>query len=523
MSATPAAGSAYLWQPDLVAMHGISDALISVAYLCIALTLGWLVHRAGTRLPFPWIFLAFGLFIVACGATHLLEVWTLWHPTYWLSGYVKVLAAAAAVATAVALPPLVPRVMDLLRTEHRRAEKDRERLLAEARTAWAAAEEASRAKEEFLAVLSHELRSPLNAMVGWLRLLRTAPHDDALRTRALDTLDRSVRLQRQVINDLLDVSRIVSGKLDLASEPVDLAASCRRCIEAVRPVAEAKGVGLALRLHDQPIPVLGDPERLAQVIDHLLANAVKFTPAHGRVEICLHQRGDAAEIVVRDTGEGIAPDVLPHVFDRFRQADSSHVRRHGGLGLGLSIVRHLIERHGGRVAAESRVGHGSTFRVTLPLADAASLRAVVGPPARGAPGSLEGLRILVVEDSEDSREALWLLLQQTRADVVMASTVPEAVALFERMPPAVVISDIGLPGESGYDLMRWIRDRDRAHGRRTPAIAMTGYASREDHERAMQAGFDAHLPKPVEPETLIAKLRLLVAAAPAARTAPPTA
>jgi PAS domain S-box-containing protein len=377
---------------------------------------------------------------------------------------------------------------------------------AVAMAARAAAESANLAKDQFLAVLSHELRSPLNAIVGWLAMLRRGL-DGAQLTRALDTIERNVHVQAKLINDLLDVSRIVSGKLSLDDEPIDLAAVMQMAIDTARPAAAAKSVRLDTTVGALAGSVRGDARRLLQVVTNLLNNALKFTPGGGRVEVKLWQRDDVACIDVIDTGVGIAPEFLPQVFDRFRQADESDARSHGGLGLGLSIVKHLIERHGGTVEALSDgIGCGATFRLCLPLVDNVPSAPVLDSAAAIAPADLRGIAVLVVDDDADTREGMCLALEVNGARVTPADSASAALAALARERPNAMVSDIGMPGGTGLHLIRAVREQFGP----LPAIAISGYASREDREAALAAGFNDHLAKPVDPGTLLARLRQLV-------------
>ncbi len=397
--------------------------------------------------------------------------------------------------------------MDLEREARTRAELQ----ATAARAARDAAESANQAKDQFLAVLSHELRSPLNTIVGWLAMLRRGL-DGALRTRALDTIERNVHVQAQLINDLLDVSRIVSGKLSLEHAPIDLAAVMQAAIDNARPSAAARGIALRSRVEDLGGAVQGDAKRLLQVVTNLLTNALKFTSGGGSVEVSLCPRDGLACIDVVDTGMGIAPEFLPHVFDRFRQSDESDSRAHGGLGLGLSIVKHLVERHGGTVEAHSEgIGHGATFRISLPIEVAAAGTPLLALPSRrlDGPTDLRDVHVLVVDDDADTREGMCLALEINGARVTTADSVTTALAALARELPHALVSDIGMPGGTGLDLMRAVRDQFGG----LPAIAISGYASREDREAALAAGFAEHLAKPVDPGVLLAELRRVVDAA----------
>lgn len=407
--------------------------------------------------------------------------------------------------------------------DRRRAEQERERLAqveaaqAESRRGEAAREEllrasdaANRAKDEFLGVLSHELRSPLNAMFGWVSLLRKGALTSAKRERALEIIERNVHLQARLVDDLLDVSRIVSGKLAIEQRPIDLEGLVGAAVEDVRPAAAVKGVQLVFSLGRLPGPVDGDEKRLRQVLTNLLTNAVKFTPRGGQVSVTLASHEGEASVEIADTGAGIAPDFLPHIFDRFQQADASNTRSQGGLGMGLPIARTLAELHGGRIEVRSNgLGKGATFTLHLPL-QAAPLG---GSAGRGEPESTEraraelaGVAVMLVEDNADAREAMALAFEQSGARVHACGSVAEALRVMDRETLDVIVSDIGMPGENGYELI----EKVRAHGSHIPAVAMTGFASAQDREAARRSGFDEHLAKPVTPEALVAKVRQMV-------------
>jgi signal transduction histidine kinase len=472
-------------------------------------------------------------------------------------------------------------------TERKQVEEDRKALLAREQAARAQAEAASRMKDEFLATLSHELRTPLNAIQGWANLLRSRKLDEATTARALETIERNAKIQTQMVEDLLDISRIIRGKLRLTFHPVNLVSVLNEAIDVVRPAASAKNIALESlldpacesekvkgeRLKDEslapdrysvgtlssplplnlppasshqppatshlPLMVLGDTNRLQQVFWNLLANAIKFTPSGGQVEVRLsvvsenaldgrgHVRGFSlpttyhlpptayAQIQVIDTGQGISPDFLPHIFEYFRQADSTSTRSHGGIGLGLAIVHQLVELHGGTVYADSPGnGQGATFTVQLPLLE--DSRGAEGQRGRGeitshptpySPhSSLAGVRVLVVDDELDSREFLILALEQYGAKVVAASSAAEAKSVIVRVEPDVLISDIAMPEEDGYELMRQLRSQ----GKQIPAIALTAYARDSDRNAAIAAGFQQHVSKPIAPEELVTLVADLV-------------
>jgi signal transduction histidine kinase len=390
---------------------------------------------------------------------------------------------------------------------------DRARLYEREKSARADAEAANRAKDEFLAMLSHELRTPLNAILGWAHILGTAALAKPAADRALETIVRNAKLQARMVEELLDLSRIITGKLYLDVQEVYLGPILSQIVEATRPAAEAKRITVRTFLDPEVGPVLGDPDRLQQAIWNLVSNAIKFTPKGGAVEVKLDRVSSNARISIADNGEGIADDVLPFIFDRFTQGDSSPRRHHYGLGLGLAIVRHLVEAHGGSVSAHSDgPGHGALFTVRLPLVavrkdlpEPAVLPS--GPPTPG----LAGLRILVVEDEVDSRELMVRLLTTYGAEAHGAGTADEAIACVETQRPDVLLSDIGLPGGDGYALMRRIRARDDKLGlARLPAAALTAYATAEDRKLAMLAGFNIHLSKPIDVAELVAVVLSLV-------------
>jgi len=372
-----------------------------------------------------------------------------------------------------------------------------------------AAEKALRAKDEFLSTVSHEIRNPLNAVLGWTRILidRKEVEPDVL-ARALRVIDRNAAAQVRMIDDLLDVARIASGKLRLEMQTVDLMAVTLAAVDVVGPSAIARGIELRTRLDPKTPAVLGDPQRLQQIIWNLLSNAVKFTDAGGGVEVSVAPLGKAARLVVRDTGHGISPEFLPFVFERFRQSDASSARRHGGLGLGLALVRELVELHGGTVHADSAgQGQGATFTIDLPSARSAQVGRNRGDTptriATEAP-SLAGLRLLIVENEADSRELLAVTLTRCGAQVTTASSCDEALDALRRAAaakslPHVMLSDLGMPKADGFDLIRKVRALAPEQGGRIPAVAVTGYVDLEDGQRALEAGFLSHVAKPIDP------------------------
>jgi PAS domain S-box-containing protein len=397
-------------------------------------------------------------------------------------------------------------------TEQKRAEQEREQLLARERIAREEAEIANRTKDEFLAVLSHELRTPLTAMLGWLAILRGHRLDQKTTEHAIETIERNARAQAQLIEDLVDVSRIVGGKLKLEVRPIDLLPVINAAIEVVRPAADAKNINIEINCNSSVEPVSGDPARLQQVIWNLLSNAVKFTPKGGSIHVSLQRAESSAEINIRDTGVGIPTDFLPHVFERFTQADSAVTRSHRGMGLGLAIVRHLVELHGGTVTAiSSGENRGATFTIRFPLAvsQSASTSALEVERVEATDNTLSGVRILLVEDEPDARELIALTLKRSGADVEVVDSAGSALLRLPVFVPDVLLSDIGLPVESGYDLIRRVRALP-SDLNKVPAIALTAFATENDRHRSISAGFHAHLAKPVEPGHLIETIKGLV-------------
>jgi hypothetical protein len=626
----------YLWDTGLLAVHAVTDAVIGTSYVVISATLGYLVYRARRDVPFHWVLVAFGAFIVACGATHFMELWTLWQPRYWLAGGVKIVTAVASAATALVLPPLIPRALALVQaaktaheqqrilrlsearfralvesapdgiviagrdgrialinrqaelmfgyqrdellgrdvdlllpegarldhaahrasdaaapsvgplgrglrlagrrkdgsefpaeislspldtdegvlitavvrdvTERRRAEAQHLELVRE-QSARAEAEAANRTKDQFLATLSHELRTPLNAIYGWARMLRSGTLDETTSGRAVDVIERSARVQVQMIDDLLDVSRIISGKMQLDVRLVDPAAVIDAALDVVAPAAAAKQLRVQPVLDPRAGPIMGDAERLQQVVWNLLANSVKFTPKGGRIQVHLRRINSHIEIEVADTGEGIDPELLPFIFDRFRQGGD----RRGGLGIGLSLVRHLVELHGGGVHVHSDgPGKGSIFVVKLPtsITKPAHVPEVHPAVSAGSPQpsgrSLEGVRVLAADDDADSLELIQTILTAQGAEVRTASSVTEALEHLTRDTPDVVLSDVEMPHDDGYAFVRMLRSGQDARWRSLPVVAVTAYGRVEDRIRLLSAGFNMHLPKPLDPSELIA-------------------
>jgi PAS domain S-box-containing protein len=400
-------------------------------------------------------------------------------------------------------------------SDRRRLETERESLLAREQEARSEAEALNRSKDQFLATLSHELRTPLNAIYGWARMLDAGRLDQAAIHRATEAILRNSVAQVQLIEDLFDVSRVITGNMRLDVRPLNAAAVLDAALDAVRPTAAAKGVHLEAIFDPRVGALMGDPARLQQVAWNLLMNAVKFTPRDGRVTVHLRLAGDHVEIVVRDTGEGIAPEHMPRLFQRFGQADSSSTRRHSGLGIGLALVRHLVELHGGTVSAQSAgPGLGATFTVLLPVAPALAAvsppptpaaRVSVGVPAPGEakPISLRDLRVLVVDDDADGLELAAMVLINAGAEVRASPSPAAAMAVLEDWPADVLVTDLEMPGEDGVTLLRRARSMMTLRGRRLPGLALTAYGRSEDRIRALAAGFNLHLGKPVSPAELV--------------------
>jgi PAS domain S-box-containing protein len=407
-----------------------------------------------------------------------------------------------------ALGHVIVAVQDL--TDRRRAEREREEALLRERAARRDAEAASRAKDEFLAIVSHELRTPLTPILGWLPMLRGKMLDESDRARALGSIERSAHVLHQLIDDLLDVSRIISGKMHLSFRPTEMRAVVEAAVESMRPTAAAKGVVLAMHVDPRPEHVSGDASRLQQVVWNLVSNAIKFTEPGGRVDVEVARRGGFVETRVRDTGKGIDAALLPHVFERFWQAEGGTTRRHGGLGLGLAIVRHLVELHGGTVDVDSPgVGRGATFTVRLPaVVVSAQDRSALAP--RATVRMLEGVRALVVDDEGDAQDMARRALELCGVEVRTADSVAQAMQVLDSWTPAVLVSDIAMPDEDGFALIRRVREREQTAGGRLAAVAFTALSRPEDRSRLLAAGFDGYVAKPVDPTKLVDAVAIAV-------------
>ena len=525
-------GYCFTWDPALLWTHVVSDSLIGVAYVSIPITLLHLVRKR-PDVPFDWIVLLFATFIVSCGATHWIEVWTVWHPDYWLSGMVKAITAAASLLTAAALMLLVPRILaiptladltaakgalelevaqrraveDELRIERTALEepvalrtRDLEAAIEQARAARMAAEEASLQKDRFLAKVSHELRTPLQSTLSWSQVLRRADLDPERAARAADRIMHNVRLQARLIDDLLDISRILSGHLHLDYHEVDVLEVIDRAVDVVRSAALDKGVGLARAGHLGRAPMLvTDPARLEQVVWNLLSNAVQASASGGRVLLTVDLTATELLLAVHDDGAGISADDLPHIFEPFRQGDGKR-GGHRGLGLGLAIVRHIVTLFEGSVtAASAGLGLGAEFVVRLPL------QARTGPPA--APGAgglshqeaglLQGLRVVYVEDELDIAESCqWMLASLgMRVEVFLRFT--DAQQRLQQGGFDLLLTDLNLDGgHSGLELLRQLRGRPDGPG--LPALILSAHGSDADRAASRAAGFDDHLVKPLD-------------------------
>jgi signal transduction histidine kinase/CheY-like chemotaxis protein len=511
-------GYCYLWQPGLVSAHVIADAVIGLSYIAISATLIYLVWRARRLLPFSWIFVSFGVFIVACGATHLIEIWTLWTPVFWLSADAKIVTAIASVATAIVLPPLLPKVLDVVQAAHiseqrrvalEEAHADLERRVtertAQLQAALERAEDAVRTKDTFLSTVSHELRTPLNAILGWSRMLNGGPVDEPFVRRGLAVIDRNASIQAQLVEELLDMSQLTAGTLRLRLQPVDLMRVVADALEVVRPAAEAKGVTIDIVRHAARATLVGEPRRLQQVAWNLLSNAVKFTPEGGRVTVTIVAQPANCILEVRDTGIGIERSFIPRLFERFTQADTSSTRAYQGVGLGLAIARQLVELHGGTISAHSEgLGTGATFVISLPLRTGLEISADTNATRQpSASVDLNGIHVLVVDDDTDAREALALMLARCGAAVSTASSADEAFKELCSGHFDLLLSDLAMPARDGYDLIERVRKAEEERVRRVPAIAVSAFAREEERTRAIACGFHMHVAKPVTPEELV--------------------
>src|SRR5258706_6191423 len=533
-------GVCYVWNPSLIGLHLVSDTLIGLCYSTIPVTLIYFIRKR-RDLPFNWMFLLFGLFIVACGATHWMEVWTLWEPQYWLAGVVKAITAAASVPTAVALVMLIPQALAIPSTRDLAAAKsaleaevaERKRIEAELREAqaslearveertcelMAATDEARRAhdalaeadarKDRFLAILSHELRNPLNPIRSAVAILRQPGIDEKQARMVRDVIDRQVLHIERLLDDLLDISRIKQNRVSLVRERIDVGTAVTAALETTRPLVEAARQQLEVRLSPEAAMVDADPTRFAQILSNLINNASKYTNAGGKISLSIAREGGNAVIRVRDNGIGIEAIHLAGLFDLFSQVDSARNRAAGGLGIGLALVKSLVEMHGGSVNAISEgPGRGSEFIVRLPLArDAALTAGHRADSARMTPAK-QSLRVLIVDDNADSVDMLAVLLRFIGHDVRTANDAASAFGTAAAFRPQVGIFDIGMPGTDGYDLARQVRGEP--WGKHMRLIALTGWGKDEDKQLAAHAGFDHHLTKPVDLKVLEENLAMV--------------
>lgn len=515
------------YESDVIVMHIVADILIAAAYYSIPLGLAYFVRKR-LDLAYQWMFWLFAAFILFCGTTHIFNVIAIWHPLYRLDGVIKLLTGFISVATAIMLWPIIPKALMLpspaqleQRVIERTAELSAEvsaRTAAEVRErdARSQAEFANRAKDEFLATLSHELRTPINAILGWTQIVRRGRFDPKDTHEAIDVIERNARSQAQLIEELLDMSRIISGKLRLEMQATDINRVIEAAAATIQPGAMAKGVQVDFQLQKDIPAVNADPYRMQQIIWNLLSNALKFTPTGGCIRICSRftpaadQTAGYVWVDVTDTGIGIDSEFLPRIFERFWQADAGANRKFGGLGLGLAIVRHLVEAHGGTIAASSAgTNQGSTFTIRLPAVVRHVLTDGAKSPAPESLPDLKGMRILLVDDQLDTLIAIRRLLQDVGASVTTADSAPAALAAVEQDPPAILLSDIGMPGEDGYSLIAKIRQLPPDRGGKMPAVAITAFARSEDRIKALNAGFQMHLAKPIDAGELIATVAAL--------------
>ena len=540
-------GYCYTWNATLLWTHVASDTLIGLAYISIPLTLLQIVRRRPGA--FNWIFVLFAVFILSCGSTHLVEVWTVWRPDYWLSASVKVVTAVASLSTAVLLARLLPRILALPTTAQLSAAKDAlevevaqrrraeqlllneraqlERRVAErtealarataaAESAHARAEAANRMKDRFLAKVSHELRTPLQSTLSWAHVLAQPALEPALAARAAERIMQNVSSQARLIDDLLDISRILSGKLGLSLQEVDAASVVRKAVEVVRSAASPRGIAIELSGDGASAPMSTDPLRLEQVVWNLINNALQASPEGGRVRVRVHNDGRTFHIEVQDWGRGIDPVELPHIFEPFRQGAASS-NAHSGLGLGLAITRSIVDMFGGRIEAHSDgAGRGATFRLQLPMERGSA----IGPTGSDNELSdterrrLQGLRVLYVEDEPDIGEAGRLILSALGAQVQVCTGYDEARDCIAAGGFDVLLSDMNLGGgRSAVELLAWLREQP--HGGPVPALVLSAYGSAQDKQASRDAGFVAHLVKPVQASELARALVLAVGAAPA--------
>ena len=498
------------WNFWLLLTHVGADVIIALSYFSIPAALMVFVQKRKDNITFGFLFWLFSLFIFSCGVTHIFEIYVLWHPVYWAEGWAKVVTAIASFTTAIWLWKTIPVALriptaqDLMAAneELRRAMEEREEV-----------QRSSRQKDNFMATLSHELRTPLNAILGWTQLLQSNRMPPDKIAEAVEIIRRNAQAQAQLIDDLLDLSRIASGKMRLETNSVTLVNAIEMAITALKPTAEAKRITLSKEYPQEDIAVAGDAQRIQQIILNLLNNALKFTPEEGQVTISLTclQTEKAAEIRISDTGKGIAPGFLPHIFDRFRQADDSFSRMEGGLGIGLALVKELTILHGGSVRAESAgEGCGSTFIVTLPV-DSQAEAPLTKNEKQGAPlTSFSGYVFLIIDDDPDSRLLLAELFKSSGATVILVGSAIEAMEYITDMSPDIILCDIAMPEHDGIWLIRQVRSLSDGDKKNIPAIAVTALAHENERALILEMGFDVHLPKPINTEDVLLTVENLI-------------
>lgn len=530
-------GHCYLWEPALVGIHVVSDILIGLAYLSISISLYLLIRKI--KMPFSPIVLSFGVFIGACGLTHFVEVWNLWNADYWFGGWVKVLTALASVITGLALIRLSPKMVAFAtaakiseergvklaaayndmeeRVKERTLElekySERERASKEQLEAlYSEAQKANHLKDEFLATMSHELRTPLSVILGYSEMLVEGQLEGESRNQAIITIHRNAQTQAQLVNDLLDVSMIISGKMKLDSKIIDVMESIDDAIESVGLAAKAKNIHVSLQFSEESYLIYGDSMRLQQIIWNILSNAIKFTSRDGSVTVKVKNENSRCEIEISDSGQGIDPSFLPHVFERFTQEESGASRKFGGLGLGLGIVKSLTELHGGTVSVHSEgKGRGAKFTISLPLAPIkVNKEMTVAEPPRIPQQDLAGLKVLVIDDEPDVRDFIMTSLRRSGLKVEGARSAVEALSKLPSIKPDILICDIGMPDVDGYALIRMIREQEMKYGGFVPAIALTAYAQEGIRQKVLASGFQAYVTKPAQTDKLLREIWQLI-------------
>lgn len=515
-------------EPGVIWLHFVSDLLIAASYFSIPVAIIVFVKKR-EDFAFTWIFWLFASFILLCGTTHLIAMWDLWEPMYKIEGLVKLATGIVSIFTAITLWPLIPKALAMpspamleAKVEERtealaKANLEREKALEAEKILRSEAERINKLKDEFLATLSHELRTPLNAILGWSQILKGKVPDEDHKL-GLEIIERNARSQTRLVEDLLDVSRIITGKLKIDVQKVDLTEVIDSAAATVQPAADAKDIRLQKIIDPDAGLVSGDPARLQQIIWNLLNNAVKFTPKGGRVQIFLERKNSQVEIIISDSGIGVTPEFLPYLFERFTQSDSSTTRIYGGLGLGLAIVRHLVELHGGSVkATSSGVDEGSVFTVTLPVqAGSVSHQEERSLPAETFSEEkedelirLDNVIVLAIDDEPDALSLIETILSMVGAHVFTALSAADAFQILKNNKPDIILCDLGMPVEDGYTFLRKVRKFSIAEGGEVPAIAITAFARSEDRTKSMRAGFQLHISKPFEASELLVAVSAL--------------